>query len=56
MNDTQEMLTDCEHRESKLSDWERNFIESMAERFAQYSSLTSAQYSKLSEIWERVTA
>lgn len=47
------MVTDCMARESKLSDWERIFLDSIS---AQDDGLTPRQEDKLNEIWERVTS
>lgn len=49
------MLEDCEKRESKLSDWERSFIDSMTSKLARGGALTRTEDRKLEEIWERVT-
>ena len=50
-----QMIEDCEKRESKLSDWERTFIESLSHQLAQGRLLTTKQAETLDEIWERVT-
>lgn len=58
MSDTDEHLTminDCEDRESKLTDWERDFISSLPEAIDKYGSLTEKQADKLETIWERIT-
>ena len=39
----QQMIKDCENRESKLSEWEENFIDSLYDWIAD------------DKIWERVT-
>jgi hypothetical protein len=49
------MVEDCEHRESKLSDWERTFIDSIKQQLAGGRPLTVKQAETLDEIWERVT-
>lgn len=49
------MVSDCEDRESKLTDWERGFIDSMRRLLDQRFSLTREQAAKLDQIWERVT-
>jgi hypothetical protein len=48
-------IADCEARESKLSDWERSFIQSISEQFAKTGSLSTKQMERLDEIWEKVT-
>ncbi len=50
-DDEAQMIKDCEARESKLSDWEREFIDSIGGR----DSLTERQSSRLEAIWDRVT-
>ena len=52
----QQLVDDCEARESRLSDWERSFVDSMKARLASNTSLTAAMAAKLDEIWERATA
>lgn len=48
----EQMIEDCEKRESRLSDWERGFIDSISKR----TSLTDKQVSRLEEIWNKATA
>lgn len=50
-----QMLIDCENRESKLTDWERTFIDSLADQMAKGRRLSEKQAERLDEIWERVT-
>ncbi len=49
------MVADCEARESKLSDWERSFIDSIARQLAAGRALTDKQAERLDEIWDKVT-
>lgn len=49
------MVTDCENRESKLSDWERGFIDSIGRQLAAGRSLSEKQIETLDKIWERIT-
>lgn len=49
------MLDDCEKRESKLSEWERGFIDSLGMQIAAGRIPTAKQIEKLEAIWERVT-
>jgi hypothetical protein len=51
-----QMIEDCEARESRLSDWDVNFIDSIGRQLADGRSLTLNQSNALDEIWERVTA
>lgn len=52
MDEINDMIADCINRESKLSDWEIKFIDSIQDK----SYLTQKQYDKLSDIWDRITA
>lgn len=49
------MIDDCEKRESRLSDWERTFVESIANQLATGKTLSKAQTEKLDDIWEKAT-
>ena len=49
------MVADCIQRESKLSDWERSFIDSLDNRLAAGFALTDKQAATLDDIWEQVT-
>lgn len=51
-----QLIEDCEKRESRLSDWDREFIDSIKKRLADGTPLTPKQVEKLDEIWERATA
>lgn len=52
------MIHDCKQRESKLTEWEVNFITSLSEQLDSNDTfaLTLKQQEKLDAIWERVTA
>lgn len=54
-NEHQQMVTDCESRESKLTDWERGFIDSLGHQLAAGRALTEKQAERLDAIWEKVT-
>lgn len=49
------MIEDCEKRESKLTDWERGFIDSLDNQLVNDRALSPKQIEKLDAIWERVT-
>lgn len=51
-----QLIEDCEKRESRLSEWDREFIDSIKKRLANGAQLTPKQIEKLDEIWERATA
>lgn len=54
--DVEAMIGDCETRESRLSAWERSFIESINAQWFEYRRpLTDKQYQTLSKIWDRAT-
>lgn len=55
MDDILAMIQDCENRESKLTDWERSFIDSISTRLGNDNRLTTKQEELLEQIWERVT-
>jgi len=46
-----QMINDCEKRESRLSEWEQGFIDSISRR----DSLTSKQIDALERVWEKAT-
>lgn len=52
----QELVDDCEARESRLTDWERSFIDSIGKQLDAERLLTKEQIEKLEEIWDRATA
>lgn len=52
----EQMLADCVKRESKLSDWERGFVDSLQHQIDHGRTPTPKQCATLDEIWERVTA
>jgi len=50
-----QMVDDCEKRDSKLTDWERGFLDSIFLQLADGRRLTEKQAERLDEIWQRVT-
>ncbi|MBP9034979.1 MAG: hypothetical protein KBG29_13850 [Pseudomonadales bacterium] len=57
MNDEHEtMIADCEARESRLSEWESEFIQSLRERIDAGRSLTDKQAETLDRVWTRATS
>ncbi len=50
-----QMVTDCENRESKLTEWERGFVQSCRERIDAGRALTDNMAERLEEAWNRVT-
>ena len=51
----QTMVEDCENRESKLTDWERTFVDSLKDQLSRGRALSEKQSDRLDAIWERVT-
>lgn len=49
------MVEDCEDRESRLSEWESGFIDSIRDRLDEGLTLTPKQADKLEAIWEKIT-
>lgn len=54
--DIDPMISDCEKRQSKLTEWEVNFIDSISKQRGDGKSLTTKQINSLDQIWKRVTA
>jgi HD superfamily phosphohydrolase YqeK len=54
-NEFLEMIEDCEARESRLTDWERNFLDSVSGRLAAGKPLSVKQIEVLTTIWEHAT-
>jgi hypothetical protein len=49
------MIDDCKKRESRISEWECSFIESIRARLEQEKLLSPKQVETLDKIWERAT-
>ena len=47
---------DCEKRESKLTDWERSFIDSLRRQIENGRRPTPRQTETLDGVWEKATA
>lgn len=50
------LLDDCEARESRLTDWERSFVDSLRSQIEAGRTLTTKQIDTLDTIWEKATA
>jgi len=48
------MIADCEKRESKLTEWERSFIDSIGKQIAT-RPLSERQAEILEATWQRIT-
>jgi len=55
-DDTMVMIEDCEERESRLSDWDRTFIDSIKKTLTSGGSLTRRQLEALESVWNEATA
>ncbi len=51
-----QLVADCEARESRLSEWEAGFIDSIRRQLEHGRTLTARQDEDLTAIWERATA
>ena len=49
------LIQDCVHRESLLSEWEVNFIDSISNLLEGGGSLSPKQDGVLNKLWDRVT-
>jgi hypothetical protein len=49
-------IDDCERRESRLTDWERNFLDSLRRQIEGGRAPTVKQIESLDKTWERITA
>jgi hypothetical protein len=58
MSDTaehQQLVADCEARESRLTEWEATFIDSIRRQLERGAGLTPRQDETLASIWEKAT-
>ena len=51
-----QLIEDCEARESRLVEWEVNFLDSIKARLSSGLTLSIKQAATLDTIWERATA
>lgn len=50
-----QLVSDCEKRESRLTEWERGFIQSIRELLENGIPLSPKQSEVLDQVWERAT-
>lgn len=50
------MLNDCERRESRMTEWEQNFCDSLSKQIGEGRIPSQKQIETLDRIWEKVTA
>lgn len=55
MDEWSTLVEDCENREQRLSDWERQFIDSIRRQLDAGRPLTTKQADTLSNIWDKIT-
>ena len=51
-----QQIDDCEKRESRLTDWERGFLDSLRAAIEGNKSPSPKQVETLDSIWEKATA
>lgn len=51
-----QLVSDCENRESKMTEWQTGFVASIRERLEKEKPLSVRQIEILESIWEKVTA
>ena len=56
VEDCLQMVDDCEKRESRLTDWEAGFVDSIKMTLLDERPISAKQIDALNEIWERATA
>lgn len=49
------MIEDCEKRDTRLTDWETDFIDSLGRQLAEGRRPTPKQIEVLDRIWEKAT-
>lgn len=49
------LIEDCEKRESRLTEWEVGFVDSIRHRLERELPLSPKQIETLDKIWERAT-
>ncbi len=50
------LIADCETRESRLTDWERKFVDSLRSQIENGRTPNRTQIETLDEVWEKATA
>jgi hypothetical protein len=55
LDEIDQLIEDCEHREGRLTDREREFIDSIGKQRQRGAVPTKPQAEWLESIWERVT-
>lgn len=55
MDETEQMIQDCQNWEKKLNEWETGFIQGVDEQYGKKGYLSPGQLDKLEAIWNKVT-
>lgn len=55
MDDTEQMIQDCQNWQTKMNEWEQGFVQSIDEQYTKKGFLSAAQMDKLENIWQKVT-
>lgn len=50
------MLEDCEKRESRITEWEQSFVDSLKDQILKGRRPSQKQIETLDNIWEKATA
>lgn len=50
------MLEDCEKRESRITEWEQSFVDSLKDQILKGRRPSQKQTETLDNIWEKATA
>jgi hypothetical protein len=50
------LIDDCEKRDTRLTDWEKQFIDSLGRQLASGRRPTPKQIETLENVWEKATA
>lgn len=56
MDEHEDMVNECLAYDSRLTEWEQDFIRDLHERLESGHTLTDPQAERLAAIWERITA
>lgn len=51
-----QMIEDCESRDRRMNEWEREFIESLKAQLKDERVPSARQIEKLNDVWEKVTS
>lgn len=54
-NENMVLVNDCMQRQDRLSNWEQDFLQSIAEQIAKGRALSEKQVNKLNSIWDKAT-